>query len=126
MILQPAHDGLSNRDWNMLNRSAAIAMNSTERHKHGAILYKGGRVLAVAVNSVRNRHQSMEIDFADYTRHAEIAVMRAVGWWSVAYEGATLYVVRINRHGEMMLSKPCAPCEQALKVNSIKRVVYSV
>lgn len=127
MILQPGDwNTLSNRDQRMMQRARTIALTSTERHKHAAILYKGGRVLAVGINSARNQHPTMEIDFSGYTRHAEIATMRATGWWNYDYEGATLYVVRVNKSYDFMLSKPCRDCEKALESNGIKRVVYSV
>lgn len=126
MIMQPDTDPLSKRDYSMLDRAFYIAQTSTERHKHGAVLYKSGRVLSVGINAHRNKHPTMEIEFADYTRHAEIHALRATGY-GLGIVGATLYVVRANvRLGTFMFSKPCAPCEQALKANGIKRVVYSV
>lgn len=108
----------------MLDRAYEVALQSTERHKHGAILYKSGRVLSVGINSARNMHPSMEIEFSGYTYHAEIAAMRATGWHNL--EGATLYVVRAQpRLNQFRNSKPCRDCEQALMSNGIKRVVYS-
>lgn len=126
MILQPLYyPDMSNRDLVMLSRAADIAKQSTERHKHGALIYKSGRVLGIGINTFRNRHPTMDIPFSRYTVHAEIAALRSTGYRD-NLQGATVYVARINREGGFMNSEPCAPCEQALMANGIKRVVFSV
>ena len=40
-------------------------------------------------------------------------------------QGATIYVVRINKEGQPRMSKPCPMCESALKHVGVKRVVYT-
>jgi pyrimidine deaminase RibD-like protein len=118
--------GISKRDVALLNRARNIAFASTERHKHGALVYHGGRVLGVGINAMRNQHPTMEIDFSAYTTHAEIAAMRSTAWRR-ELTGATIYVARVNvRTCNQMNSKPCRDCVQAMEANGIKRVVYSV
>lgn len=119
----PNTEPLSNRDKTMLARAVEIAKQSTCKQKHGAIIYKGGRVLAVGVNSTRNQHPTMEIDAAAYTYHAEKAVMRAAGKDSV--KDATLYIARVNRRGKPVFSGPCTECMMSILPSGIKRVVFT-
>ena len=41
-------------------------------------------------------------------------------------EGTTLYVVRVDKSGDLKLSKPCPMCYAALKHAGIKKVVFSL
>lgn len=117
----PSTEPLSKRDKAMLARAAEVAKQSSCKQKHGAILYRGGRVLAVGVNSQRNEHPSMEIDPTEYTYHAEVAAMFGVH----STEGATLFVARINRRGNPVYSCPCENCMHSILVGGIKRVVFT-
>ena len=117
----------SSRDKINLNRAIKVASTGNLKHRHGAVIYKSGRVLAVGINTQRNADTSASVMPSDaYTVHAEQAAInsltRAVG----LTEGATLYVVRINRAGDTMLSLPCSDCLIAITAAGIKRVVYSV
>ena len=119
----PSTEPLSNRDRNMLDRAIVIAAQSTCKQKHGAVIYKGGRVLAVGINSTRNQHPTMEIEAVNYTYHAEIAAIRAAGRESV--KDSTLYIARINRRGNPVYSGPCEECMNRVFSTGIKRVVFT-
>lgn len=122
----PDTEPLSNRDRKMLDRAIEIAKTSTVRHKHGAVVYKGGRVLSVGVNTIRNVHHTMEINPKDYTTHAEIAAVRALGSPYInSPVGTTIYVARVNRNGHSMLSAPCPDCVAKLWGWGVKRVVFT-
>lgn len=113
---------LSRRDKAMLSRAAQVANTGTEKHMHGAVLYKSGRVLSVGVNVHRNSHPTMEIPYGAYTVHAEQAALRAVG---DAFErGSTLYVVRVGAKS-LLNSHPCNSCIVDLICYGIDRVVFS-
>lgn len=121
----PSTEPLSKRDRAMLNRAVEVAKQSTCKQKHGAIIYKSGRVLAVGVNSTRNEHPTMEIDKTEYTFHAEISAMRAAHLVH-EFDGTTLYVARINRRGNAVFSGPCSDCMHSIIAAGIKRVVFTV
>lgn len=124
--LIPSTDRLSNRDRQMLDRAIEIAKQSTVKQKHGAVIYKAGRVLAVGVNSIRNVHPTMEMARHNYTTHAEAAAIRGLGSPTVHIaENSTLYVVRVNRQGKPINSMPCSQCLGLLSTHKVKRVVYS-
>ena len=59
-----------------------------------------------------------------FSYHAEINAMRKVGFCKRILKGATLYVVRINTNGELVMSKPCERCEKICKKYGVK-VYYS-
>ena len=70
-------------------------------------------------------HPTMEMNYEDYTYHAENTAFN--GAIDVAdTKGSTVYVVRIGRNGKLMNSMPCSNCIKGLERYGIKRVVYSV
>lgn len=117
----------SQRDRLNLNRAIKVASTGNLKHRHGAVIYKSGRVLAVGINTQRNADTSASVMPSDaYTVHAEQAAINSLTRAPWLTEGATLYVVRINRAGDTMLSLPCSDCLIAITAAGIKRVVYSV
>lgn len=117
----------SQRDRLNLNRAIKVASTGNLKHRHGAVIYKSGRVLSVGINTQRNADTSASVMPSDaYTIHAEQAAINSLARAPWLTEGATLYVVRINRAGDTMLSLPCSDCLIAITATGIKRVVYSV
>lgn len=95
--------------------------------KHGAVLVKGGRVLAVGVNAMRNPPQwgtgLITVPPGSISIHAEEAVIRAVGPGGTI--GAKLYVARVSRGGNVALSRPCDACASLIHSSGIREVVYT-
>lgn len=84
----------------------ALKVAADSRHpKHalGAVVVKGGAVLAKAANSGRRE------------RCAERRALKRG-----RYAGATIYVARANAR----CSRPCEACQQAIREAGVKRVVY--
>ena len=56
------------------------------------------------------------------------AAMKALGDVSLL-NGATLYVIRVGKHGDLLGSKPCCECEvhllSAMRKYGLKQVFYS-
>jgi tRNA(Arg) A34 adenosine deaminase TadA len=52
--------------------------------------------------------------------HAESRVLRKSG------HGSILFLVRINRHGQWAMAKPCPGCSSLIRNRNVKRVYYSV
>ena len=111
-----------------LELAKRVAANSTYgKLKHGAVLVKGGNVVNVAFNKpdftkFGNRFRN-NYTCGLATTHAEIGAI--LGLSRSTTEGATVFVVRINRHGEYRMSKPCPMCEDVLKFVGVKKVVYT-
>jgi len=93
--------------------------------RHGAILVKGGNVLNVAWNKNHfNRFGARFHKIPNHaTAHAELGTILGIDISKTA--GATVYVVRINNNGRLMLSKPCSMCAAALKHVGVKKIVFS-
>ena len=114
---------LSKKDRAFLRLAALAAVQSTCAMQHGAVIVRSGSVLAIGWNKAKNGH----IVFGNgellcCTVHAEMDALRQVASDTT---NATMYVARINNHGETRLSKPCESCARALLDAGIKRVVYT-
>jgi tRNA(Arg) A34 adenosine deaminase TadA len=109
------------------NHATQVATKSDYgKIRHGAVLVKGGSVISASCN--KDKFSSFASKFrcshtGPATVHAEIGCVHGVSRSKTS--GSTLYVVRINRTGELRLSKPCPMCHEALKYCGIKKVVYS-
>lgn len=113
----------------LFNRAVGVALTSDHpKQKHGAILFAGTRILAWGVNSVRN---DPGIDYENATFHAEVAAARM--WFRLSgqsysggsLEGLGLFVARVNRAGDPMMSKPCEDCGLFLRERGIQTVDWT-
>lgn len=117
---------MSNRDRSLLKTAIKLASKSDCNQRHGAIVYKGGRILATGFNSYRNAPEMFpndNIDLKDISVHAEIAAIRKVS--ASDLEGSVVYIARKGRCSIHMLSKPCNACYEALVAAGVKRIVYT-
>lgn len=101
----------------------AVALSSTGKFRHGAVLVKKGRIYAARCNSYSKTHPAL----AKYTEwpflHAETGVCIAS---ERQREGADVYVVRLDRKGNMCLSRPCDVCQAFMKSVGINNAFYSI
>lgn len=112
-----------------------IANNAENNYRHGAVMVKGGRVLAMAPNIYKNTPTIFEREYPNNLEmqkesirehcsvHAEARVVKMVG--ADVCHGATIYVARVNNKGESLMSKPCDKCYELLTEVGIKTVVYT-
>jgi hypothetical protein len=93
---------------------------------HVARLTRRRKVIAEARNTIGTRSRGSGWD--DQSLHAERAVVKRFGDVSQLH-GCILVVVRINKHGEILGSKPCSDCEKFLskcmKEYGLLKVIYS-
>lgn len=94
------------------------AARSKCRHKVGAVLVKGSRVLGQAPNSQRSTNW---VDFKYATFHAEEMLLRRFH----PPNGATVYVARIDSQGRPALARPCLRCQKILSSGGIALVHYT-
>jgi cytidine deaminase len=101
----------------------AAHKSESDLFRHGAVIYDKDRVLAVGWNVLGKTDSALF--YNQYgTFHAEsLAIFRAYGGRvRKGNKKVYMFVVRINRHGEFRLSKPCPACEKLLRKNRI--IVY--
>ena len=93
---------------------------------HSATILRRGKTLATARNSIGSR--SKGCGYSDQSIHAERAVVKRLGDLS-QLNGCVLLVVRINKQGDFLNSKPCADCqkflEKCMRDYGLRKVVYS-
>lgn len=111
---------ISNTDRSLIMQAIKKSAKSNYKHKHGALIYRGGSVMACAAN--RSRNPAKHVDRGCATYHAEEAAIKS----SKATDGATMYVGRVTKAGEFAPSKPCPRCLQLMFLAGIEKVVYTV
>lgn len=114
---------LSNRDQKYLNLAKNVAMSSSEKMRHGAVVVKSNRVLSIGINKFRNHPKIIPQDQikTSCSIHAEMDALRKI---KSAY-GATIYVARVNKRGQSRLSRPCMHCYNAIIEAGISRIIYT-
>lgn len=115
---------LSKNHRSRLNRAIKLAHLSEARHRHGAAIYKGGSLISVGVNVVKNSAFIIGDAACNPKCHAETMAIKAAGQTELS--GATIYVARINRTGLPLYSRPCYTCMEAISQAGIKKIVYTV
>ena len=117
---------ISKSDRYYLDKSCDLAELSDCKFKHGAIIRKNGKVIAVGINRNINDPEYLDNDVAveHAAIHAEVAALNACK--KVNLKGATSYVARVTKNGEPKMSKPCKRCQKALADRGIKKVFYTI
>ena len=82
---------------------------------------KGGRVLSVFPNKMRNHPDIVSDPHSNSSYHAEYGALRMVS----DARGATVYVARQGGNNMPGMSKPCDACEAALRQAGVRKVVYT-
>lgn len=120
----PADPKFSAATVRRMRQALSIARLSTEKQRHGAILFQGGRVLGLGINSYKNVPSCVsEEHISKISIHAEIAACRS----HLDVPNTTLYVARVGRNNQSFAhSKPCVDCLEFLVWHTnVKEVVYS-
>lgn len=98
----------------MLNEAAHVAaQKNDDRHfRVGSVAIRGDGTMVSAYNGAPK--------YPDRLHHSEGRLCRKLD------RGATVYVARIRRDGELAMARPCNDCERALRRSYVKRVYYSI
>lgn len=89
-------------------RASEQALSSDYMYQLGALVFKGGKILAVGNNKANV--------------HAEVDALNQLKPHQT--KGADLVVVRISKTG-LAMSKPCPICQIVIRNRGIKRVFYT-
>ncbi len=108
----------------MIAYAIQVAERNTDYPKWpiGAVLAKGGSVLAVGWSKLRNQPINVP-NGENCSEHAEVAVLRKARRCNL--KGSVIYVARIGADGNPRLAKPCPSCEENLREAGIKKIVYT-
>lgn len=106
-------------------RAARLAQQSTCNQQHGAIIVRGGSVLGTGINMMKNNPDTPGLDPKTQSSvHAECAALKAVKGTNL--KGAIVYVARINKAQQPMMSKPCPNCEAELKRRGVVKMIWTL
>lgn len=119
-------DKFSRSQKSFLNLAMKTAEASECTQRHGAVVVKSGSVLSIGLNKWRNDAALADEMFAtgkskDISVHAEIDALSRVR----NPAGAVLYIARVNKQGDPMMSKPCNSCSKAIEEAGITKVIYT-
>lgn len=86
-----------------------LASKSPHQHKHAVVVERGGSILSYGYNTGWN--------------HAERCALGKL--WPDKRKGVTVWSLRISNRGGFLMAKPCPRCEEYLRQNGVKEVLYS-
>lgn len=110
-----------------INLATSMALKSTSKFRHGAVLVRKNRVISAGFNNMRKSHPIVE-EFNNNSNfvkgmHAEIHACLGVS--ASDLKKSDVYVVRLLRNGEKALSLPCQMCQSFLDSVGVRRVYFS-
>lgn len=106
-----------------IRMAAKVAKQSTfKRHRLGAVVVKGHRILSTGYNEVRYSKLT-----GKHTLHAEAsAIIKLLkSGHQNDLVGSTMYVTRFTRGGRIGMAKPCDNCSDLLRSVGISNVIYT-
>lgn len=108
-----------------LDRALVVAMASEHpRWQLGAILVRGGSIVSVACNTVRNSPHLTQGVGSSF--HAEHRCLRRVFYTADRAENSTIFVARINNQNKQRLARPCSSCYAKLVKAGVTKIVYTL
>jgi len=110
------------RDERLIQLAIKVAEKSQHQFRLGVVVALGSRIMALGINKYRTHPRQMNWRTNDFANsvHAELDAILSCPY----IEGATIYVARILRNGDVSMAKPCKICQKIIKSAGIKRVVY--
>jgi tRNA(Arg) A34 adenosine deaminase TadA len=118
-----------------LESATAVAQESPAVFRHGAVLFKGRKILKAGCNEYRAVRWAWPSSFVQEedgelsqirlnNMHAEVSCMHNVRRENI--RGSDILVVRINNQGTLMYSRPCKRCMCAMALKKVRRCYFSV
>lgn len=105
-----------------INEAYNQAIKSEMNFNHGAVLIYRGKIVGRGRNTYNNSSYSEKSSL-----HAEVSAIKD-GLKKISTEElkkCELVIIRVNRSGDCVNSKPCCKCERFINNFNIKKVFYS-
>lgn len=115
---------------NWFELAKVMAKKSELNIRVGAVLVKKNRVIAVGFNKSKTHPIVKRFDYSKGGRfknpgiHGEVDCVLRSDLRDGEVVGAKMYVVRINKSGEFVASKPCLACLSMLKSYGVDKVLF--
>jgi deoxycytidylate deaminase len=109
----------------LINIAIEESKNSDHKQRVGCVIFNKKRILSKGYNSSQKSVKNLHPKFQKfpYSVHAEVdAIIKA----KKDLKGSSILVVRINKHDQLRLSKPCQNCMKYIEYVGIKKIFYSI
>ena len=105
-----------------INEAYCQAIKSEMNFNHGCVLIHRGKIVGKGFNCYHDSNYKSE-----YSLHAEInAINNGLKKLHVNdLKKCELVIIRINKNGEMLNSRPCNNCKKVIEGYKIKKIFYS-
>ncbi|MDD4081819.1 MAG: hypothetical protein PHD05_00395 [Sphaerochaetaceae bacterium] len=97
---------------------------SNHRQRCAAVIFKRNKIISKGFNTTQKSIKHFKKKFQRWpgTIHAEVdAIIKA----KTDLKRCSILVVRINRNGQLRLSKPCQYCQMYLDYIGIRKIYYT-
>lgn len=112
------------RHTRFLNLAYRYTADRLEAIPMAAVITYGSTVVCHGVNKSKSNPRQLLEKNPFRATHAELDAISRKRF--KLQKGATIYVVRRLKNGNLAMAKPCVSCLKAIRSAGIKRVVYSI
>jgi deoxycytidylate deaminase len=111
----------------MIDNIVKIAIKEAEKsnfkHRHGCVIFKNSKIISTGFNEIRHCWK-LDRKYKKWVNslHAE---QKAIIFSETSLRRCSLLVVRINKKGNLVNSKPCKLCIGFITDVGISKVYYS-
>jgi deoxycytidylate deaminase len=117
-----------------LNLAASVSkLSDFKPHKIGCVLVYKKQILSVGYNTNKshpiqkeyNNFRELLGSNVNHKAHAEIICIHRATKLGIDLSDCTLYIFRQHKDGTWAMAKPCIGCEQYIRDNNIRKIVFS-
>lgn len=108
---------------NIINTALKTARKGEGDFRLAAVLFKGGSILRICVNSPKHIGYRRDLFEWEPTRHAELNALHNMP--RDVLKECSILVVRLNYSDQIVSAKPCKACIQAIKAAGISKLYYT-
>lgn len=101
-----------------IDLATSQALKSPMLHKHGAVIFKNGKILGAGYNfpiTLNKNSRAVSI-------HSEKDCMKGLRGDQI--HGANILAIRVTQSGQLSHGAPCAGCTKLMKRKGIKRAFW--
>lgn len=114
---------LSNK---IINISKDLRYTSTLRAKHFSFIVKRNTIVSVGINSYDKTHpMAKKLGYRFANIHSELSAVLNFDGIPSDLMGCDLINVRMNRFGQIGMSKPCSKCQKLIRDFGFSKVYYT-
>lgn len=98
--------------------------SSHELFRFGVVIFNKNKILSTGTNSIRAA-RNLHPRFFRWpgSVHAEVAAILSA---KTNLSGSSMFIVRVNKAGNLMYSRPCEHCLKYIIEVGIKKIIYSI